>query len=322
MTEKRAVNREHKDRLFKLIFREKEDLLELYNAINHTEYTNAEEIEVNTLEDAIYMNMKNDISFVVKDILNLYEHQSTFSPNLPLRGLFYFAELYQKIIGEQQKIYGSRLVRLPYPQFVVFYNGTREEPEYQVLQLHDAYPPEYEPEKAALQCRAVVLNINYGHNPELLARCRKLREYAALIAKIREMQKKYDTIEAAVDAAVEACIREGILEDILRKHRKEVVNMIYEEFDEQGFIEMEKEFSREEGRAEGKAEGRAEGIEEGKLEAQKEDILVLLRDLGEVSPQVEEIILSQREEQRLKIWLKLAARAESMEEFVDALQTK
>ena len=98
--------------------------------------------------------------------------------------------------------------------------------------------------------------------------------------------------------------------------------MIYEEFDEQGFIEMEKEFSREEGRAEGKAEGRAEGIEEGKLEAQKEDILVLLRDLGEVSPQVEEIILSQREEQRLKIWLKLAARAESMEEFVDALQTK
>ncbi len=94
--------------------------------------------------------------------------------------------------------------------------------------------------------------------------------------------------------------------------------MIYEEFDEQGFIEMEKEFSREEGRAEGKVEG----IEEGKLEAQKEDILVLLRDLGEVPPQVEEIILSQREERRLKIWLKLAARAESMEEFVDALQTK
>ena len=57
-----TVNRQYKDRLFKLIFKEKEDLLELYNAVNNTSYDNPEDIEVNTLEDVVYMGMKNDIS--------------------------------------------------------------------------------------------------------------------------------------------------------------------------------------------------------------------------------------------------------------------
>ena len=98
------VNRQYKDRLFKLIFKEKKDLLQLYNAINDTNYDNPDDIEVNTIEDAVYMGMKNDISFLITDILNLYEHQSTFNPNLPLRGLFYFARLYQKIGGNEKKM--------------------------------------------------------------------------------------------------------------------------------------------------------------------------------------------------------------------------
>ena len=104
------VNRQYKDRLFKFIFKEKEDLLQLYNAINGTNYNNPEDIEVNTLEDVIYMGMKNDISFLLTDVLNLYEHQSTFSPNLPLRGLFYFSRLYQKIMGNEKKIYSAKLI--------------------------------------------------------------------------------------------------------------------------------------------------------------------------------------------------------------------
>ena len=95
--EHKNTNRKYKDRLFKLVFREKKDLLDLYNSINSTEYNNPEEIEVNTIEDAVYMGMKNDISFLIKDMQNLYEHQSTFSPNLPLRGLFYLSDLYRKI---------------------------------------------------------------------------------------------------------------------------------------------------------------------------------------------------------------------------------
>ena len=104
------VNRQYKDRLFKFVFKEKEDLLQLYNAINGTDYNNPEDIEVNTLEDVIYMGMKNDISFLLTDVLNLYEHQSTFSPNLPLRGLFYFSRLYQKTVRNQTDLYSSKII--------------------------------------------------------------------------------------------------------------------------------------------------------------------------------------------------------------------
>ena len=98
------INRQYKDRLFKRIFRDKKDLLELYNAMNDTNYSNPEEIEVNTLEGVVYMGMKNDVSFLFTEVLNLYEHQSTFNPNLPLRGLLYFAKLYQKIIGPRKDL--------------------------------------------------------------------------------------------------------------------------------------------------------------------------------------------------------------------------
>lgn len=221
--ERNCVNREYKDRLFKLIFREKEDLLQLYNAINGTDYGNPEDMEINTLEDAVYMGMKNDVSFLVKDILNLYEHQSTYSPNLPLRGLFYFADLYRKIMtGDDRDIYGSKQIQLPFPQFVVFYNGTRMQPERQVFHLHSAFP-------------------------EVMRKCRKLEEYSIFIGKVRENTDRKMPIKDAVDHAVEECINEGILEKILRENREEVCSMLLSEYDEQAHIENEKKIAREEG---------------------------------------------------------------------------
>ena len=101
--------------------------------------------------DVVYLKMKNDVSFLMKDILNLYEHQSTFSPNLPLRGFLYFADLYRKVIGNQRDIYSSRLIPLPFPQFVVFYNGKQDEPERQVLSMSDAYPEGCVKSEASLQ---------------------------------------------------------------------------------------------------------------------------------------------------------------------------
>lgn len=167
---------------------------------------------INTLEDAVYMGMKNDISFLLTDILNLYEPQSTFSPNLPLRGLLYFARLYQKIVGNEKRMYSRKLIELPYPQFIVFYNGTMEEPERQVLELNDAFPEWANKENAALACKAVVLNINLGYNKEVMEKCKKLKEYAQYIARVREyLEKKYD-VETAIDKATDECIAEGILE--------------------------------------------------------------------------------------------------------------
>lgn len=246
-----TVNRQYKDRLFKLIFKEKEDLLQLYNAVNNTDYNNPEDIEVNTLEDVVYMGMKNDISFLITDVLNLYEHQSTFNPNLPLRGLLYFASLYRKLVGNRNDLYSAKLIEIPYPQFVVFYNGTKEEPERLELRLSDAFPEWCKKENAAIECTAVVLNINLGYNKVIMERCKKLKEYAQFIATVRDYLDKEYEIETAVDKAIEECIRRGILEEILRNHREEVFSMLLTEYDEQAHIENERGIAFEEGVKEG-----------------------------------------------------------------------
>ena len=64
------VNRKYKDRLFRLVFEDKRDLLDLYNAVNGSNYQNPDELMITTLEDAIYLGMKNDLSFTHRNSLN------------------------------------------------------------------------------------------------------------------------------------------------------------------------------------------------------------------------------------------------------------
>ena len=121
-----------------MVFSRKEDLLSLYNAINGTSYSNPDDLEVATLENALYLSMKNDMAFLLDVVLNLYEHQSTFNPNMPTRALLYFAKLYEKYIAIHEiNIYSSAPKRLPFPQHIVFYNGTKDEPDRQTLRLSD-----------------------------------------------------------------------------------------------------------------------------------------------------------------------------------------
>ena len=141
----------------------------------------------------------------------------------------------------------SKLIQLPYPQFVIFYNGTAEEPERQVLQLHEAFPEWANREEAALQCRAVVLNINLGYNSDIMKKCRKLKEYAGFIACVRRYLADGMRIREAIDHAVDECIEEGILEEILRNNREEVCAMLLAEYDEQAHIESEREIALKEG---------------------------------------------------------------------------
>lgn len=124
-TKELATNREFKSRLFTMIFSEKKALLELYNAMSGKDYKDPELLEINTLENAIYMSMQNDLSFIIYMRLNLYEQQSTFNPNMPLRNLFYVSNLYSAIVSNEN-IYGTKLIKLPTPMFVVFYNGYKE----------------------------------------------------------------------------------------------------------------------------------------------------------------------------------------------------
>lgn len=116
------VNRKHKDRLFRFAFQNPKDLLDLYNAINKTSYQNPEDLQITTLEDAVFLGVKNDLSFIVGNVMSLYEHQSTRCQNMPLRGLIYFATLYQSYVKENgYDLYGSSRIELPFPNYIIFY---------------------------------------------------------------------------------------------------------------------------------------------------------------------------------------------------------
>ena len=247
------VYRSYKDRLFRMVFREKKELLGLYNAVNGTSYTDPEALTVVTLENAIYMNMKNDLAVVMDFYMDLYEHQSTYNPNIPLRNLHYVArELRSWSNG--RTIYGRQLVKIPTPRFFVFYNGRDMQPERQVLKLSDAFMnPEEDP---ALELKVVMLNINLGRNKELMEQCHTLLEYAQFVDRLRTCEKSMGR-EEAVKHTVDTCIREGILRDFLLKYREEAIEMCIFEYDEEETLRQLGQQSYE--------EGVAAGIEQGKL---------------------------------------------------------
>ena len=172
-----TVNREHKDTVFRMLYKGKKELLTLYNALNGTDYQDPEERTVTTLKNAIYFGMKNDVSFLLDSRLMLYEHQSTWNPNIPLRDLLYIARLLEKYVNERGKsLYSSTLIRLPEPRFVVFYNGLRNAEDDMTLKLSDSFKrKEGEPE---LELKVWLLNINQGSNLELMKKCQTLREYS------------------------------------------------------------------------------------------------------------------------------------------------
>ena len=263
--DKKRINREYKDKLFRLIFSSKEDMLQLYNAVNETEYDNADELEITTLEDVVYLSMKNDVSFLIGDTMNLYEHQSTYNPNMPIRGFSYLAELYSVYIEKNDyDIYGSSLVKLPMAQYIVFYNGTMEQPERSVLRLSDAFMKKDENrQEPCVEVKAIMLNINLGYNQEIMEKCRKLKEYAQFIALVRKYKNQGMPIKEALEAAIDEAIAEDILKGILVKNRAEVIMRYLYEYDEEKHLKNERALGREEGRKEGIEQGLERGLEQG-----------------------------------------------------------
>lgn len=249
------VNRKYKDSLFRMIFKSREALLSLYNAINKSGYENPDDLEITTLEDVIYIGIKNDASFLIDSFMNLYEAQSTKNPNMPLRGLMYFAQLYQSYAAQYQlNLYsGSRKV-IPTPQYMVFYNGTAPAPEVSEYRLSDSF--EHRQEKPCLECVATVLNINEGYNEELMKSCRLLYEYAHFVERVRYyLEQHKGRLEDAVDCAVSQCINENILKEFLTRHRTEVKAVILTEYDAKQHIEAEKSESYLEGKTDGETKG-------------------------------------------------------------------
>lgn len=224
-------NRNHKDSLFRKVFRKKKDLLALYNALNGTHYKNEDDLEINTLDNALYMSIKNDVSCIIGCTMNLYEHQSSYNPNMPLRGLIYFAQQYN-IYMEKRKLnlYSSTMQKIPTPRYIVFYNGLRNEPDRQLLKLSDAF----QTKGGCLECEAVMLNINYGQNRELMEKCKRLEEYAFFIATVRKYAgNKMLKLGEAITSAIDECIEKEILLDILTEERAEVFMYILESFNKE-----------------------------------------------------------------------------------------
>ena len=298
--EKSNVKRTYKDSLFRMIFREKEELLTLYNALNHSDYQNPDDLVINTLEDVLYMGIKNDISFLIDEYLNLYEAQSTWNPNMPLRNVFYLAELYRGYVEENcLDIYGSARLKLPAPRCIVFYNGTRNMEDVRKIRLSESFG-DLQGAEPALECVVTYLNVNFGHNQEIMSQCRKLYEYAYLIEQIRKQLALGKQLKVAVDQAVDHCIQAGILAEFLRRHRAEVANVIVPEYDQARHIENEKQASylagREEGHREGHREGHCEGHQEGHREGSIETAIRIYRKLGYAR---EEICKNLMEEQKI-----------------------
>lgn len=234
----RFPNRKYKDRLFRRVFKDKKYLLELYNAINGTNYDNPDDLEITTMEDVIFMSMKNDVSFMISSTMNLYEHQSTVNPNMPIRGMLYLTQLYDEFIKMHGlNVYGRKLVKVPMPQYIVFYNGKDKVPDDQTLLLSDAFEcdalaKDMEP---ALECRARVLNVNDGHNLELMNKCKRLMHYSQFITKINQNIEAGMPLNHAIDEAIDYCLERDMLTDVLLKNRSEVSHMLLTEFDEKKF---------------------------------------------------------------------------------------
>lgn len=320
---KKSARRNYKDSLFRMIFREKKELLSLYNAINGTAYEDPEELVVTTIEDVLYMGCKNDISFLIKNVMNLYEHQSSVNPNMPLRGLIYVSMLYQGYIEQNNlDIYSSALLKIPAPRYLVFYNGTKEEPDRLELRLSDSFIKKEDP--PALECRAVMLNINYGHNQELMKACRKLYEYSVFVEAIRRRLSTGLKLRAAMDLAIEDCIHSDILKEFLLKHRGEVRQMILTEYNQERHEKTLLEEGRQQGRAEAaqllqkEREENAQLLQkerEQHLQSVRRLLLQILKLKGLETEPVTRRILAEEDLERLQLWTSFAADIDSAEEL-------
>ena len=222
------VNREYKSSLFSYMLSQKEYALQVYNALNDSNYDNPEEVKITTLENVVFINIKNDVSLMLNNTFNLYEHQSTYNPNMPLRSLFYISNSFEKIIKiAEANLYGTKLVKIPTPKCVVFYNGNEDYPDKQILKLSDAFENKKIP--GDLELTVTMLNINCSHNRELLEKCEVLRGYSLYNEKFREYNKKEGiTKTEAANMAIDYCISNKVMTEFFIERRNEVVGMILE----------------------------------------------------------------------------------------------
>lgn len=182
--------------------------------------------------------------------LSLYEHQSTWNPNMPLRGLFYFSQQYEGMLGmDDADVYGRTRIDLPTPEYIVFYNGSGMPEDQRILYLSDSFSMGRG--SGCLECACKIININRGHNRELMDKCHRLWEYSEFVSEVETNIQRGMRREEAIQSAMNHCIERNILTDIFKSDKSEVLHMIFlTEYDEKKHLRHTFEEGREEGREE------------------------------------------------------------------------
>ncbi len=267
------TNVKYKSSLFSFLFSDPDLLRELYCALDNVTLPADVPVTINTLQDVLFMDMLNDISFSIGDkLVILIEHQSTINPNMALRLLMYVARVYEKMLNNK-KIYASKLQKIPRPEFFVLYNGTAPYPDEGILKLSGAFEQAAElgialPDSPALELVVRVININHGKNEAIVKKCRKLSEYGAFVAKARELEKASGNLGDAIRQAVVYCRDHDILKEFLETHGTEVLNMLMTEWNWDDALA----YRFEEGREEGWEKGLEKGLEKGREKERKENV--------------------------------------------------
>jgi predicted transposase/invertase (TIGR01784 family) len=257
-------NTKYKDSVFSFLFSDPNLLRELYCALEGITLPADIPVTINTLQDVLFMDRINDISFEIGGkLIILIEHQSTINPNMALRLLMYIARVYEKIIGDKN-IYTSRLIHLPKPEFFVLYNGVSPYPDEKILKLSEAFEQAASlgiPEKEipSLELVARIININQGRNEEIVQRCKTLNGYCAFIGKVREYEKESNSKEEAMKKAVLYCRDHDILKEFLNTNATEVMNMLMTEWN----LDDAKQVWYEDGLQDGKEEIARNALAEG-----------------------------------------------------------
>ena len=286
-----AGNREFKSDVFGMLMEEPKYALEVYNALNHSDYRDPELIEVCSLERGISLSVRNDAAFILDMNLSIYEHESTVCPNMPLRALIYVTNILEQWV-KKQNLYGRKLVKIPTPRFAVFYNGVEEQPEQYQLKLSDAYANPMEGPELELTC--MVYNINSGKNRELLSECPVLEQYMVFVRYVREGLEIYPEkdLAKAIDGAIDRCIEEGVLREFLMKRREEVTKVTQLDYTFDRRIELEREDAREEALAEERVnterERQAKEEERQRAEQAEKEVQRLRAELEQYKRQLSE----------------------------------
>ena len=245
--------------MFRSLFNNEKSLLELYNALHGTNLSERDtEIIINTLDETLVLRRKNDISFLLNGrLVVMLEHQSSVNENMPFRFLQSISRIFENGIPDKKAVYRRKLVKIPRPQFISLINTPGRFPDRKVLRLSDSFKDVPGFDGIKLELEVMVYNINEGQNPEIVARCAMLKEYAHFVAQTRchieaEKRRLGTTSEAkvirlAIRNAVQDCKAKGYLMDFWRNMTEEDMNMFEGEWDQDLALEVSREEGWEDG---------------------------------------------------------------------------